>query len=60
MNIASPDLRIVYVAVTRARKALGIAVPAAALIKWRNFLLPTYGAENTAPECGATWQQKDH
>lgn len=33
------EIRIVYVAVTRAKKALGIAVPRAALDQWQNFLL---------------------
>ena len=35
------ELRIVYVAVTRARKALAIAVPDAALDGWRQFLFPS-------------------
>lgn len=46
VNLLSSDLleeeemRIVYVAVSRARKALGIAVPKAALENWRRFLFP--------------------
>ena len=38
--IDQEELRIVYVAVTRARKALAIAVPHASLARWRDFLLP--------------------
>ncbi len=41
------ELRIVYVAVTRARKALGIAVPNSALARWREFLFPQTDTERT-------------
>lgn len=34
------ELRIVYVAITRARKALALAVPRASLPQWQAFLLP--------------------
>jgi superfamily I DNA/RNA helicase len=39
--VESEELRVVYVAVTRARKALGIAVPHTTLDGWRRFLNPT-------------------
>lgn len=42
--LTQEELRIVYVAVTRPRKALGIAVPKSALEHWRDFLFRTQHA----------------
>ncbi|MCP4376183.1 MAG: hypothetical protein GY794_08430 [bacterium] len=38
--LADDELRIVYVAVTRARKALAIAVPTQTFARWQEFLWP--------------------
>jgi hypothetical protein len=45
--LAEEEMRIVYVAVTRPRKALGIAVPKTALEHWRRFLFPRGGPAET-------------
>jgi superfamily I DNA/RNA helicase len=38
--LQSEELRIVYVAVTRAKRALALAVPQASLPQWQGFLWP--------------------
>jgi DNA helicase II / ATP-dependent DNA helicase PcrA len=42
--LETEELRIVYVAVTRARKALALAVPQTSIARWRAFLLSSDGS----------------